>query len=68
MSEIQEHEMRRGLESEYGQVWSTSELTQDFTVRGFLAPYCMVTRKSDGARGTMEFNARPRFYFDFREE
>jgi len=37
----------------------------DFEVLGFLAPYCDVIRKSDGIRGTLEFQHSPRLYFRF---
>ena len=36
-----------------------------FAVEGFLAPYVVVRRKSDGVRGTLTFQHSPRFYFDF---
>ena len=50
------------------QRWDTQELQRDFIVRSFLAPFVFVTRKSDGAKGTMEFTHRPRFYFNFNED
>lgn len=56
---------REALEADYGQVWSTDQLTDDFDVIGFGAPYVVVTRKSDGVKGTLMFQARPRFYFKF---
>lgn len=46
-------------------VWDTSELQAAFTVEGFMAPFCVVVRKSDGARGMVTFQHSPRFYFDF---
>jgi hypothetical protein len=58
---------RARLEAKHGKgnVWDTSELSQHFTVQSFLAPFCMVTRKSDGKRGAVEFQHSPRFYFTF---
>ncbi len=56
---------RAGLEALYGQVWDTRELARDFIVVGFLAPYLVVERKSDGVKGSLEFQATPRFYFNF---
>ena len=53
------------LEAEHGQVWNTDELAADFTVEGFMAPYVVVVRKSDGQKGTMKFQHLPRFYFNF---
>jgi hypothetical protein len=48
--------------------WSTSQLTEEFDVIGFLAPFVMVRRKSDGVKGTMTFRHSPRVYFDFVPE
>jgi len=56
---------RKALESKYGQVWNTAELSQDFVVSGFMAPYVVVKRKSDGVVGSLEFQHQPRFYFNF---
>jgi len=57
---------REALQAEHGQVWDTDELQQDFSVTGFAAPFIIVTRKSDGARGSLMFQHRPRFYFRFQ--
>ena len=43
--------------------WTTDELTRDFTVRGFQAPYVVVVRKADDVEGTLMFTHRPRWYF-----
>ena len=56
---------REALEAEHGQVWDTDELRRDFDVTGFLAPYCIVRRKLDGQKGSLMFQASPRFYFGF---
>lgn len=45
--------------------WDTQALGRDFTVQGFMAPYVVVTRKSDGAKGSMMFTHDPRWYFNF---
>ena len=58
---------REELENKYGQVWDTAELTKEFSVEGFLAPFVVVVRKSDGVRGSMEFIHCPRFYFGFKK-
>jgi hypothetical protein len=58
---------RAELEAAYGQVWDTEELRAAFEVHSFLAPFVLVTRRSDGARGTLAFQHAPRFYFDFTE-
>lgn len=59
---------REALEKEHGQVWDTAEHQRDFQVTGFMAPYCVVVRKSDGARGLLTFQHSPRFYWGFRKE
>lgn len=56
---------RASLESRYGRVWNTTQLQADFDVTGFCAPCVVVTRKADGARGSLEFTHSPRFYFNF---
>lgn len=56
---------REALEAQYGEVWDTSELTRDFDVIGFAAPLVVVRRKSDGMKGSLEFQHQPRFYFNF---
>jgi hypothetical protein len=56
---------REALEKEYGQVWDTDELSRDFEVKGFMAPYVVVKRKSDGQIGSLEFQHSPRFYYGF---
>jgi len=56
---------KEALAAKYGQVWNTAELSQDFVVSGFMAPYVVVKRKSDGAVGSLEFQHQPRFYFNF---
>lgn len=56
---------REALEAQYGQVWETQELAADFEVIGFMAPFVVVRRKSDGSKGSLEFQHSPRFYFNF---
>ena len=46
-------------------VWNTDEATDAFDFKSFLAPFVFVTRKSDGAKGCLEFQHSPRFYFRF---
>jgi hypothetical protein len=58
-------EGREALEAEVGQVWNTEELTTEFEVTGFSAPYVIVKRKADGVTGSLEFTHHPRFYFHF---
>ena len=59
---------RAALEAIYGQVWDTAELARDYIVIGFMAPLIGVKRKSDGAKGSLEFRHQPRFYFNFQPD
>jgi hypothetical protein len=59
---------REALEAQHGQVWDTREMGNDFSVLGFAAPFVIVRRKSDGVRGSLEFQHSPRFYFNFQPE
>jgi hypothetical protein len=56
---------REYLEAKHGQVWDTSQLSEDFEVIGFAAPLVVVRRKCDGVKGSLMFQASPRFYFSF---
>ncbi len=47
--------------------WNTKELTEEFNVVGFQAPYVVVVRKSDGVKGSMEFTHSPRVYSNWVE-
>lgn len=47
------------------QRWDTDQLREQFEVLGFMAPYVVVKRKKDGARGSMMFTHNPRWYFNF---
>jgi len=58
---------REELEKRHGKVWDSQELRNDFEVIGFSAPWVVVKRKSDGVKGSLEFQHEPRFYFDFVE-
>jgi hypothetical protein len=71
MSDYQEQEEREtwdAVASQVPETWDTESLQRDFVVEGFLAPYVVVTRKSDGQRGTLTFTHRPRVYRDFRAD
>jgi hypothetical protein len=48
-----------------GKVWDTQELSADFDVQGFLAPFVGVIRKSDGQKGVLLFQHYPRYYWGF---
>jgi hypothetical protein len=59
---------RQALEAEHGHVWDTQQLGQDFEVLGFLAPFVVVRRRSDGVKGSMTFQHMPRLYYGFVED
>ncbi len=59
---------REYLEAKHGKVWDTGELQDEFQALGFLAPYIVVRRKSDGVRGSLLFQNSPRYYFEFKPE
>ena len=59
---------REALEAEHGQVWDTQQLRQDFEVIGFMAPLVVVCRRSDGLKGSLEFQSAPRYYFNFEPD
>ncbi len=58
---------RQLLEEKYGEVYTLEELDKEFKIIGFMAPYIAVDRLSDDKRGTMMFQDRPRFYYNFKE-
>ena len=45
--------------------WNTKELQEDFEVIGFGAGMCVVKRKEDGVKGSLDFDHAPRVYYDF---
>jgi len=59
---------RQSLEQRHGQVWDGSELGREFEVIGFMAPLVVARRKSDGTRGSLEFQHYPRFYFNWEDD
>ena len=56
---------RAELEAEHGEVWDTDELRRDFEVKGFLAPFVIVRRRSSGVLESLVFQDSPRFYVRF---
>jgi hypothetical protein len=56
---------REYLEAKHGQVWDTQQLSEDFEVIRFAAPLVVVCRKSDRQKGSLKFQASPRFYFSY---
>lgn len=56
---------RQELEAEYGKAWTPDELTAEFEVEGFLAPFAVVKRHGTDVVGSVLFQHEPRFYFAF---
>lgn len=67
LAEMSEEDARKWMEERYGEVWTTKEATTAFDFDSFMAPYAVVTRKSDKKKGTLMFVHSPRFYFNFKE-
>lgn len=42
-------------------------MLSQYEVLGFHAYMCVVKRKSDGVKGTLNFDHAPRFYYNFQE-
>ncbi len=47
---------------------TTSMMQSLYNVEGFLAPFIVCRRKSDGKRGTLMFSHDPRYYFSWQED
>ncbi len=56
---------RARLRQAHGEVWNTEELSRDFRVIGFMAPFVVVQEKSSGRKESLLFQDHPRFYFGF---
>ena len=67
-AEINRGAERQELEHSYGVLWGPKELAETFEVIGFMAPFVVVRRKSDGKKGSLEFQHHPRFYFNWKED
>ena len=59
---------REVLEERHGKVWDTQEMQAEFDALGFQAPLIVVSRKSDGVKGSLEFQSSPRLYFNWKED
>jgi hypothetical protein len=44
---------------------TTDEFIAEYEAIGFLAPFVICRRRSDGVKGSMEFTHSPRKYFNF---
>ena len=45
--------------------WTTEEMEKEFEVIGFGYGYCAVKRRSDGQKGSLDFDHMPRRYYKF---
>lgn len=63
---IESGQPRADLQATNGPRWTTEELTRDYDVLGFSAPFVVVRRRSDGVKGSLEFTHSPRVYFNFQ--
>lgn len=68
VNEVNQDAERTKLEEKYGEVLTTDQMQEQFTVEGFLAPFVVCRRKSDGKRGTLMFSHSPRYYFGWQED
>lgn len=59
---------REYLEAKHGKVWDTTEMQEEFEALGFMAPFILIRRRSDGVRGSLTFQHNPRYYFAFQPE
>lgn len=65
---IQSGQPAQDEQADTGPRWTTDELTRDFEVLGFAAPFVIVRRRSDGVKGTLEFTHQPRIYFGWTQD
>ena len=60
------NEFKNELIAKHGEVLTTIELQEKYSVLSFCAPFVKIERKTDKAEGYMQFTHMPRFYFDFQ--
>jgi hypothetical protein len=67
MTDEEKEAFKSELAARFGEVLTTSEMQDKYSVIGFGGGLCVVTRKSDGKRGSLDFTHMPRFYHSFQE-
>ncbi len=67
MNDDDKQAFRIELEKRHGETWDTTQLQETYTVEGFCYGAVVVTRKSDGVRGSLDFTHSPRFYYGFQK-
>jgi hypothetical protein len=45
---------------------TTAQMQEQYEVLGFAYYMCVVKRKSDGVKGTLDFDHSPRVYYNFQ--
>lgn len=68
VQEVNQDTERAKLEEKYGEVMTTSQMQELYSVEGFFSPFVVCRRKSDGKRGTLMFSHAPRYYFSWQED
>lgn len=51
-----------------GRTWNMEEVGDDFEILGFMAPFVVARRRSDGVLGSLGFTHRPRVYFNWQPD
>lgn len=59
------HADRSDLIAKYGQVWNLEQLSCEFHILAFSAPFVIVRRRVDECVGSVLFQHNPRWYFQF---
>jgi hypothetical protein len=62
---IETGQTRDDLLANIGPTWDTAAMQKEFEPLGFAAPFIVVRRRSDGAKGSLEFTHNPRVYFNW---
>jgi hypothetical protein len=57
----------QAIQEEGGECWTTEEVTKEFDILGFMAPFCTAVRMETGKKGVLAFVHRPRIYYGWRE-
>jgi hypothetical protein len=56
----------QAIQEEGGECWTTEEVTVEFDILGFMAPFCTAVRVATGEKGTLAFVHRPRIYYGWQ--
>ena len=59
-------DVHQAIQEEGGECWTTEEVTDEFEILGFLAPFCTAIRKATKEKGILAFVHRPRIYYGWR--